>query len=909
MKRGLRGIFVFSLLVSIFFISFLSASVSVRLADHGTDVRNSTNDLLEEGNLTITIHDLEVGGNEIFSQNFVGGIVNGSWNVIIVADMEYGKTYWKDYSVNGEDLDFSGNERLEFHSPLGYINDETFFNFSLIDSCGEGYAIKQINENGSVECVLVSFVDTQKSGNGYLYNDSSSIYLNDSKLNETIDSRKVIANLSDYAMKNGSETFAGNITTTYTGFFGWIGSLVSRVAKIFVSDIDVNGNLTLNGTAIDDWSDVVSDVIDTNTEKSGEGYLYNNSDSIYLNESMLNVTISELDTNTLYNVDGNYIYNNGSNWFYLNETRLNEQIVSEAMIYNETNKINSLNDTKLENGTDVWFDNVGIGTSNSVYSLDINSADNGIRIYRDTNPAFRMHNSLTGTDNSDGFLIEQNGDDSLLVNYENANMRFFTGGTEKMRITSDGSVGIGTETVGNGYILDIAGDARVQGNLTVVGETTELSVQNLNINGSVTPDEDSMFNIGNSTNRWRNGSFTGTVNAGHFVGDGSGLTGMKDILWENSSGDATFVSGNVGIGTSSPSQKLEVVGTVNLRSSTIGGNVGLNFLEDLVGDSDGSGAHIFYNGSSNALHFDNYVDGNFENNMVVFKRSGNVGIGVNAPVHKLQVYSSNNIGHAAAVFSGDYYGVAVVTQDDSTKYAFNIISNATDNLGSNGDSRFLVRNDGNVGIGTTTPSNALEVEGGIVSKAPLSAAIADGISISHEPGYSRLMAFGPDDSTAGNMRFVIGESDGGGQIVAMSIDSSGDVGIGTTNPQHQLSIGTIPNEVDHVNLRLGVQNGLVVANSEAKAVYMHIADGGSVGVIDAYDYSTTSSYPLVLNPSGGNVGIGAENPFVKLEVDGIIKTTPASSRVCDANSEGGIMYDSDDKHFYGCNGVSWVQLD
>ena len=51
------------------------------------------------------------------------------------------------------------------------------------------------------------------------------------------------------------------------------------------------------------------------------------------------------------------------------------------------------------------------------------------------------------------------------------------------------------------------------------------------------------------------------------------------------------------------------------------------------------------------------------------------------------------------------------------------------------------------------------------------------------------------------------------------------------------------------------------------------------------------------------------NSTGNLEVDGIIKSTPTSSRTCNSNSEGGFFYDSDDNHFYGCNSTSWVQLD
>jgi len=65
---------------------------------------------------------------------------------------------------------------------------------------------------------------------------------------------------------------------------------------------------------------------------------------------------------------------------------------------------------------------------------------------------------------------------------------------------------------------------------------------------------------------------------------------------------------------------------------------------------------------------------------------------------------------------------------------------------------------------------------------------------------------------------------------------------------------------------------------------------------------------LVYNATGGDVGIGTTTPNTKLEVNGIIKTTPRASATCDAGSEGGIYYDSDDNNFYGCNSTDWVQL-
>lgn len=46
---------------------------------------------------------------------------------------------------------------------------------------------------------------------------------------------------------NGNLNTSGNITTTQTGFFGWLGSLTSRINKLFVQDIDVGGNINVTG--------------------------------------------------------------------------------------------------------------------------------------------------------------------------------------------------------------------------------------------------------------------------------------------------------------------------------------------------------------------------------------------------------------------------------------------------------------------------------------------------------------------------------------------------------------------------------------------------------------------------------------------------------------------------------------
>jgi hypothetical protein len=92
--------------------------------------------------------------------------------------------------------------------------------------------------------------------------------------------------------------------------------------------------------------------------------------------------------------------------------------------------------------------------------------------------------------------------------------------------------------------------------------------------------------------------------------------------------------------------------------------------------------------------------------------------------------------------------------------------------------------------------------------------------------------------------------------------------------------------------------------------------------------STPSSQTLTLNASTsiaqnlnvhgtgnnylfGNTGIGTTTPSVKLDVNGLIRVYQTSTTTCSASIEGSIFYNGTvgNKHFYGCDGTNWKQLD
>jgi len=95
--------------------------------------------------------------------------------------------------------------------------------------------------------------------------------------------------------------------------------------------------------------------------------------------------------------------------------------------------------------------NVGIGTTTPAYGLDVQGSTNtSIRVYSPNYSSLRVHNSFTGTGNSDGLLIEMGYTDALIYNYESANLKFGTNNTEAMRITSGGYLLLNTTSQGYG---------------------------------------------------------------------------------------------------------------------------------------------------------------------------------------------------------------------------------------------------------------------------------------------------------------------------------------------------------------------------------------------------------------------------------------------------------------------------
>jgi hypothetical protein len=250
---------------------------------------------------------------------------------------------------------------------------------------------------------------------------------------------------------------------------------------------------------------------------------------------------------------------------------------------------------------------------------------------------------------------------------------------------------------------------------------------------------------------------------------------------------------------------------------------------------------------------------------MVIDSSGRVGIGTSSPGYKLEVYGDGTSTSTLALINPSATnGAAIYFGDSNQSSAIKTIpAGGTHSLGffvaGSTTERLRIDGSGNVGIGTSSPATLLDI-----SVAGGMARIGSGSGNNLIQAYTGAVGIGM--WAGGNSRFystggmifstnaTVGTSAPTGYVDAMTIDSSGRVGIGTTSP-----VGTL--HVVGDTSALGEYSVLSVADvSDAtKAVRIAYDDVNDVGVITASDTGTLWK-DLVFQPINGRVGIGTSSP-------------------------------------------------
>ncbi|GEM_PF-4249185 len=452
------------------------------------------------------------------------------------------------------------------------------------------------------------------------------------------------------------------------------------------------------------------------------------------------------------------------------------------------------------------------------------------------------------------------------VDSTTGSIRFFsdtgkTGGvayapTERMRINSSGNVGIGWSSPLAS--LHVKGNTALKLSSAGYGNAWDLSVSN-------DGDHDLYLKDTSGASFMTFDDSTGGISLGSFAGTASPADGM-------------VISGNVGIGISSPTQNLNLAGTFGLRQA----------------QSDSTQGCIKYNSSTLQLQWSNdciafqsfsapaaggWTYDSINNYVRLTTTSSNVGIGTASPVGKLHLLGS-----------GTTTAPTFMTQNSTqTKFGLTILDN------------------GNVGIGITNPATPLFV---------------DTASTTHElpvatfkgSGSAQLLISEMNTSNGGMLIQSQTPGNNGWQnpdLRFLSLNpAGGNVGIGTTSPVTFFDVAGVPADGSaHITARStsatsASYGGIIARNKlgrvgfftvgdasyspatyQAKADWLTIAGSAEVGIrfganirLDDMVISTT-----------GNVGIGISTPTTQLHTTsgvtfaGLPAATGNSNYVCSNN--------------------------
>ena len=610
------------------------------------------------------------------------------------------------------------------------------------------------------------------------------------------------------------------------------GSYGSSTA-IPVVTIDAQGRITSASTASINTSFTLSDGSTTQTISGGDTL------TVAGTGNEVEVAVSATDTLTIGLPNDVTVSNDltvSGNLIVTGTTTQTGAIISDSNFTGLTN-------ANTGNATDFGFYGKYVESATTKYSglFSDASSDNAYRLFRDTQtvPATTVNTNATGFDYADLHLRN-------IVAYKSI----------QLRNTSTAS------TYAQGDYLDIQTNSDEQ----------HLRISN-NANNTTAGVNITLWGQNGGGANW-DGGIHYTVDE---AGQGSQTNNPDHIFWsyrsDNSGWDELMRirggtnKGRVGIGTSDPATILHVQS--DSSNTNVEADIGVyhRFLNSNANINTGSAISLGSNSNPGATIYGQRTGSNNEHKMGFQTRNssgsgttrmtitgdGNVGIGTTAPDQPLQVK-----GVIETQATNSTNGWMMYTYTDNT-LRFNYNGAGNDEL--------TVTSAGNFGIGTTNPIADLSI---------VDYASGSGMEIQPEiaTGENRITNF--NRSTSAYKKFRLDASEHNFYISGankVTIDSDGDVGIGTTGPATKLHVvgGSDANiRVKSASYRSGIFIDRPNTNTTM----------GSALVLDSdqsYRLGTQSYYHMAMYQNGttqiwgggsvgicvdgsGNVGVGFTSP-------------------------------------------------
>ena len=522
---------------------------------------------------------------------------------------------------------------------------------------------------------------------------------------------------------------------------------------------------------------------------------------------------------------------------------------------------------------------------------------------------------------------------------------------ERMRIASDGNVGIGVTNPG----------AKLG-----ISDGTIYSIRFSN---------SAAYNSGMNNGIVFNGKYT----SGGDVTDMASVRGGKENTADGNFGGKLTFHTRINGGVDTERMRIDSAGAIkfNAYSSTnntgtptylLGTDASGNVVKTTTVPGSGAGPYLPLSaGSSYPLTGDLYLDGSNQIHFVAqagesntedmritrssdkmyftygtnagdeafyFDSSGNVifeenvGIGTTAPAYKLHVAGEAGIELFNSSGGGDVLNFRP-SLGDAQKYNMSISSydhsasgtGAADGLSINGKDgvsiatgtdttrteRMRIDSSGNVGIGVTGPSNTLHVFknatiGPITSPTVANAGlrIQDSGASLYVDGNSLATDSAGYLTTINNNYFDIGTN----STSRIHITAGGNVGIGTTSPSYKFDVETLSTgnqTIASFKTNESTYNGLLIAANNNAGWIGNGTITADEGILfqdttSATRFYTNSAERMRIT-SSGNVGIGTTSPGSKLEVLGNItlrqSLTNTETNYISTNARGGGSSDAD----------------